>query len=230
MDCHRIYAEIIDRARGRVLTGYSESHHVVPRCLGGGDDHENLVDLTPEEHFVAHLLLTRMHPQHRGLIWAAMKMSLAVGERPRRRIYGWVRRRHSEAMKLSSSGDGNTQFGTRWITDGISSLKIRADDDVPLGWSYGRVWKRRILKVTNCQACGVPTGNRKRMFCEEHFKDYFAKRDYSSFDAAARESYKGRIFITNGVQDKTHSTDMPIPAGWRRGRSNNGKAKRILSI
>jgi hypothetical protein len=41
--------------------GYTERHHIQPKCLGGTDDHKNLVRLTAREHFVVHHLLTKIH-------------------------------------------------------------------------------------------------------------------------------------------------------------------------
>ena len=41
---------------------YYESHHIIPRCLGGSDDAQNLILLTPREHFLAHYLLCKIHP------------------------------------------------------------------------------------------------------------------------------------------------------------------------
>lgn len=37
-----------------------EKHHILPRSLGGTDSSFNLVSLTPREHFICHLLLTKM--------------------------------------------------------------------------------------------------------------------------------------------------------------------------
>lgn len=37
-----------------------EKHHILPRSLGGEGTDENLVSLTPREHFLCHLLLTKM--------------------------------------------------------------------------------------------------------------------------------------------------------------------------
>jgi hypothetical protein len=51
------YDALMKRAVGRERRGVMELHHVVPRCLGGTDEHGNLVLLTPEEHYVAHQLL-----------------------------------------------------------------------------------------------------------------------------------------------------------------------------
>jgi hypothetical protein len=57
----RWYNTIIKRARDRITDGYTESHHVRPRSLGGTDNKDNLVNLTAREHFVCHWLLSKMH-------------------------------------------------------------------------------------------------------------------------------------------------------------------------
>tara|TARA_B110000503_G_C7024602_1_gene361253 strand:- start:354 stop:710 length:357 start_codon:yes stop_codon:yes gene_type:complete len=54
------YTNITDRAKNRVLDSYTESHHIQPRSLGGGDEANNLVNLTAREHFVCHWLLVKM--------------------------------------------------------------------------------------------------------------------------------------------------------------------------
>jgi hypothetical protein len=55
------YNSIIENARNRILSGYKESHHIVPQSLGGSNNKENLVDLTAREHFICHWLLIKMH-------------------------------------------------------------------------------------------------------------------------------------------------------------------------
>ena len=55
------YNAIIENARTRTITGYKETHHILPRSLGGTDDTDNLVDLTAREHFVCHWLLVKIH-------------------------------------------------------------------------------------------------------------------------------------------------------------------------
>jgi hypothetical protein len=58
----RWYNTIIQRAQTRNLPPemYVERHHIIPRSLGGTNDSDNLVVLTAREHFVCHLLLTKM--------------------------------------------------------------------------------------------------------------------------------------------------------------------------
>ena len=50
---------IIANGKKRILIGYKEKHHILPRCLGGDNSKENLVALTPKEHFIIHMLLCK---------------------------------------------------------------------------------------------------------------------------------------------------------------------------
>lgn len=70
------YYRIVNRAKTRSLpnTVYTERHHIIPKCLGGSNSIDNLVDLTAKEHFICHLLLTKM-TDNKGLVYAAWKMS-----------------------------------------------------------------------------------------------------------------------------------------------------------
>jgi hypothetical protein len=54
------YYRIIENAKIRLLNGYTERHHIIPKSLGGSDNSENIVTLTAKEHFVCHRLLTKM--------------------------------------------------------------------------------------------------------------------------------------------------------------------------
>lgn len=51
-------------SRDEESEGYYETHHIIPRCLGGGDGKENLVKLSPQDHLEAHFLLARMFPEN----------------------------------------------------------------------------------------------------------------------------------------------------------------------
>lgn len=92
MNYKNIYEKLIDRSKSRLLEGYVEKHHILPRCMGGTNDPHNLVALTPEEHYIAHLLLVKIYPHKRGL-WYAVKLMSGQGNN---KSYGWVRRRLSE--------------------------------------------------------------------------------------------------------------------------------------
>jgi hypothetical protein len=107
MDYKKHYNILIERAKNRILNGYSEKHHIIPRCMGGIDDPSNLVRLTPEEHFVAHQLLVKIYPNIPEISMAARYMCYGNnfnGGRKNNKLFGWLRRKHAEAMKEINIG------------------------------------------------------------------------------------------------------------------------------
>ena len=71
------FIENILETRGRFGCGdeYHETHHVLPRCMGGTDEKENLIDLFAREHFEAHRLLALENPENKKLTYAWWMMS-----------------------------------------------------------------------------------------------------------------------------------------------------------
>ena len=56
----RIYFQLLNKRKVEVPEGYSERHHIIPKSLGGPNTKDNMVRLTAREHFIAHVLLTKM--------------------------------------------------------------------------------------------------------------------------------------------------------------------------
>ena len=94
------YNRLIERSKNRILTGYVERHHIVPKCLGGTDDKSNIAVLTAEEHYVAHQLLIKIHPGNRDLVYATQLMTVHhTDNRTTNKLFGWIRK---EMAKVSS--------------------------------------------------------------------------------------------------------------------------------
>ena len=78
MNYQRVYSQIIDRARIQNRTKgagtYYESHHLVPKCVGGSNSKDNRVLLTAREHFICHWLLIRIYPESNSLSFAFWTM------------------------------------------------------------------------------------------------------------------------------------------------------------
>lgn len=99
MNYKKHYELLIEKGKNRVLDGYVERHHIVPQCMGGGDERENLVQLTPEEHYVAHQLLLKMYPNVWGLAHAIQLMTTHhTDSRTTNKLFGWIRRRCALSM------------------------------------------------------------------------------------------------------------------------------------
>lgn len=57
MNYRAIYYSIIDKYKNQ--PGVTEKHHILPRSMGGSNDPENLVEVSPRVHYILHLLLYR---------------------------------------------------------------------------------------------------------------------------------------------------------------------------
>jgi hypothetical protein len=59
----------------------------------------------------------------------------------------WDGKKHSnetimlmkKVHKGKNCGENNSQYNTRWITNGNENKKIKTNDTIPIGWSFGRV-------------------------------------------------------------------------------------------
>jgi len=90
------YSKLIEKAKNRVgFTGYVERHHILPRALGGGNNSENIVNLTAREHFIAHFLLAKIYG---GSMWHAVTLMNKDG-RINSRLFEVARKKLSERMK-----------------------------------------------------------------------------------------------------------------------------------
>jgi hypothetical protein len=76
MNYKTIYENLIQSRSNQPLLKdeYYESHHIIPRCMGGTDDPQNLIKLTAREHFLAHHLLTKIYPAEHKLFYALFCM------------------------------------------------------------------------------------------------------------------------------------------------------------
>jgi len=76
MNYKTIYENLIKTRSNQTLLKeeYYENHHILPKCLGGSDDPQNLIKLTAREHFLAHHLLTKIYPTEHKLFYALLCM------------------------------------------------------------------------------------------------------------------------------------------------------------
>jgi hypothetical protein len=125
-----IYFSIIENARLRVLPKdqYKETHHIIPRSMGGDDSSNNLVDLTAREHFICHKLLVRMtQGESKGKM--AFALVLMSGKRGSK-IY-------DSTKKLLADRMSKLHTGKIPITDGVVDKTIFKGESLPEGFYQG---------------------------------------------------------------------------------------------
>lgn len=77
MNYLNIYNNLINKRKNNILIKskdvYIEKHHIIPKCMGGKNTLDNLVYLTPREHYMAHLLLYKIycHTKYRNSLYNA---------------------------------------------------------------------------------------------------------------------------------------------------------------
>jgi len=96
MNYQKIYQNLIENRKQNILESYVETHHIIPKCLGGTDRKENLVKLTAREHFVAHQLLIKIYPTSKKLIYAVQMMS--NNKQYGSKKYAWLKEIYSESQ------------------------------------------------------------------------------------------------------------------------------------
>ena len=103
------YEEFINnilKTRGRFNVPeneYKERHHILPKCLGGSDNEDNLIDLYAKEHFIAHKLLMLENPGNYKLATAFSNMAFKASSNTKRMLtpdeYEEARVLYSSAIK-----------------------------------------------------------------------------------------------------------------------------------
>lgn len=114
------YFKIIKAAQARTsIDGYTENHHIIPKCLGGSNEKDNLVRLTAREHFICHYMLTKMvsSTRHRFQLGKAFNCMLYVSKpgQPRYKVssrsFESFRKHYSKLFSEQQKGDKNPMYG-----------------------------------------------------------------------------------------------------------------------
>jgi hypothetical protein len=162
MDYEKHYNSLISRSKNRSHLGYTEKHHIIPKCIGGTDETSNIAILTPEEHYTAHLLLVKIYPGVDSLVYAANKMT--VGSKfvvRNNKAYGWLKRKYQQVCRKRIAGK-NPSYGKPWYHDPVTNKNGKfAPGFQPSGWVKGRT----PPYSTTCVLCNQKTGKVKAKWC-----------------------------------------------------------------
>lgn len=110
MNYLRIYNQLMmKRMKEPSISEYTEKHHIVPKCMGGDDSSDNLVVLSPKEHYVAHHLLYRHYKTSK--LAHAWFMMLRCSPNQKRfftaKQYETATNAHRKALTETMKGEGN---------------------------------------------------------------------------------------------------------------------------
>lgn len=198
------FIKSIKESRENKYFPYSERHHIILRCLGGTDGEENLIYLTYQEHFIAHILLSDEHPESEGLIRAIMIMSqhMTIDEEE----YARLKKRFADSQRGNKHFEGK-EHSIEWRENCSNWMKGNQN-------CVGKIW--------------VHSGSGASLMVDpDEVKDYLAEgwlpgrgRFHSDeVKEYCRKASEGRIWITNGSASKMIYSKEEVPVGWYKGRT-----------
>lgn len=221
MNYKKIYHTLINnRLSNPVTDDYTEFHHILPKSLGGSDDQNNLVNLSAREHFICHLLLTKMFkegtPEWIKMMKAFMRMQSGRSYQQRysnNKWYAYLKRNYSKAQSLNQAGKGNSQYGKVWVSNTLlKETKFIKGEELQEYLNNGWI-KKRIVKwdgyVINEDGSLESDYCRKQFEQERHYNLLKRKQEFNDYIIKCFSIYKEEGFekmckITG--YNKTHSS------------------------
>ena len=213
-----VYFAIISRAqdsRRSKATGIYEAHHIIPKSFGGSDRHENLVLLTPREHYIVHLLLTKLaDPKQRSkMCYAFFRMK--SGAKSSRGYYNFV-----VIVSKQTRGAMNPFYGKRHTPE------RRAEMCGPGHPMFGKTHSDMSKDKMSASKKGRFSGEQNPMFGQKHTDEWCQAhseklRGERHFNYGKLAFNAGRKWMNNGECSKMIAADdverLTID-GWVKGR------------
>lgn len=208
------FVQNILNTRGRFgvpLGAYKEQHHIVPKCMGGRNDPDNLIDLYAYEHYEAHKLLAKENPDNEKLQYAWWQMCMCIVNG---REYEVSAEDYNEAKMLHSKLMSERMKG-RYVSEETRKKQSMAR----IGMVYSDTCRENIKKNhadvsgKNNPSYGKPAKNRKAVYCIE------LDMIFDSMDAAASyvglKSYTGiSLCCSDANKTSGKSPDTGCPLHW----------------
>jgi 5-methylcytosine-specific restriction endonuclease McrA len=160
------YFNIITSAKLRSIESYGETHHIIPKSLGGSNSKENLIFLSAREHFICHWLLTKMveNVKHKYQMWNAFSCMLYRENDNQERykvnskIFENIKKEGFKIKSIKFSGKNNPRYGIRREAHPSYGKELSIDRKEKI--------RQGVLNMPlhTCEHCGKTTtkGNYKR--------------------------------------------------------------------
>lgn len=142
------YFQIIENSKQKRILDYSEKHHIIPRCLGGSNNKNNIAILTAREHFICHLLLTKMVDDHRILFAFASMCRINIHQKRiviKSHLYEYLRKCNSKASSIRNTGKKNN-LGKKIYHNTLTGEENLFYKDPGEPWILGSPKKKASLK------------------------------------------------------------------------------------
>ena len=130
------YESLMLKSKNRILSGYTEKHHIIPRSFGGSNNKDNIAILTAREHYIAHLLLWKMPMPlkwHNKMTMALHVMVNGSGNNRQKieranyivnsKLFETYRKEWVSHMSETRKGENNHFYGKKHSIEAIEKIK-----------------------------------------------------------------------------------------------------------
>lgn len=220
MDYQKHYNKLINRAKNRLLEGYVEKHHIIPKCMNGSNDINNIIALTPEEHYVAHQLLVKMHPENYKLIYAAQMMTIGY-KRKNNKFYGWLKKKQKE-LGFSKEHKQNmkgpkSEIHKKNISESRKGIKLTNEhkqniSKMLVGNTNGKGNKGKVVQEEVRQKISKSMQGEKNSF--------YGKKHSEESKQQQSDSHKGQIPWNKGLTKETDDRLLKLSKKLKREKVN----------
>lgn len=218
---------------------YKERHHIIPRCVGGTDEEENLIDLYAKEHFEAHKMLALENSTNSKLTYAWMMMCVINKDTQLR--YEPTLKEYEQIKLLCNKnmiGENHPLYGSKWYTNGKEEIKLFDHQTVPDGWLKGRkqtsYYTRKLKSERSKNRTWFTNGDNDK-FTYECPEGYWAGRsDQAKLNigksSIGRKSNQNKHWYNNGIKN---IMAYECPEGFIKGAlpmKDDAKEKHRISL
>ena len=176
-------------------------HHIIPKHMGGSNDPSNLIELTREEHANEHLKLYHQHGKKQDL-----------------GAYYLLTGQTDEAMKICQSLGGQVQGPKNRDSGHMKNIQ-------PLGSSIGGKKSSKVCRDKQVNAFFNPDLRNKicKLGGQVQGKKNAESGHLKRIAQLPNKRTSGKIWITDGVNNKMIMKEDKIDDGWKKGKIQKRK-------
>lgn len=185
--------------------GVYEEHHIVPKCLGGADTADNLVLLTPREHFIAHVLLWKANKSDYRL-FAPLLFFKNNKHVKNSRTYEKIRIAHAEYMRTNNPSLTLSNESKKQKSEKLSKYALSRSRDTNNKISASNKGKKKRL--------GAVLSEETKSKIRSSLKDYFSNSEIS---------HETRSKISAALTGKFHTAETKAKFSEAQKKSKDKK-------
>jgi hypothetical protein len=212
------YFKLVARYSCREVRGYSESHHIVPRALGGEDVPDNLVRVPARVHYRLHQLLPSLcktRVARNKMLAALWRMSVPQTHKHKRKT---TCKEYSEARELwAAEMSSRNPMHDPEVLASVLGVKRPEQREVMRAVNEKR-WAKVAIKVV-CTECGTKHVLRLTKYRAARLRpDWCCSRSCYSYQTLANESVDTKRKRAVGrLREAEKKTGRPA---WNKGKTN----------